>query len=200
MYASHLCSGSANIFQNVHDNLLQKSNLPFFSIGDCPPLSPIGISTATSIPDPTPFNVNRKTVSCETSETTASDINFAVFKNSETLDGDVNLAVSSLLTHVRNSVQTENASTQNQISNIQLAEQNISNAANDSFHSVGEEPSPCHQQHALETVEMEAPVNETFSSFISGNYPAAGQRALTNEASNLGISCLNTRGTCRVSK
>ena len=53
MYASHMCAGSEYIFQSALDHLLQKNNLPSFSIGDCPLLSPIGIATASSNPDPT---------------------------------------------------------------------------------------------------------------------------------------------------
>ena len=55
MYASHVCSGSMDIFKIVLDHLLQKNSLPYFSIGDCPLLSPIGMSISTSIPDPTPL-------------------------------------------------------------------------------------------------------------------------------------------------
>ena len=82
---------------------------PYFSIGNCPPSTPIGISSATSIPDPAPYSDKRMTALCGTSETTAADVNFTALENSETPDADVNLAVSSLLTHVRNSVQTRNS-------------------------------------------------------------------------------------------
>ena len=50
-----------------------------------------------------------------TSEISPADANFVASKTSATLDADVNLAVSSLLAPVRNSVWTENLFTQNQI-------------------------------------------------------------------------------------
>ena len=66
MYASHIiCAGSADTFQGVLNHLLQKNNLPSFSIGDCPPFSPTGISTTSSNPhsesNNTPFISNSKT-------------------------------------------------------------------------------------------------------------------------------------------
>ena len=200
MYASHVCAGSAENFQSALDHLLQKNKLPSFSIGDCPPLSPIGISTTTSNPhsesNNTPFPGN--------SEIHAA-VSPAASETYETPAADIDLAVSSLLTHVRNSVQTENSPSPNQISqsshspntdphrstevslqqtpasspqlddqnqisqlshppnadlhrsigatlqqtptsSMQPEDQNSSNAANDTFHSVGEEPSPSHQQ------------------------------------------------------
>ena len=52
VYGSHVCAGSADSFQSALDNILQKKSLPSFSIGDCPPISPIGFATATSSPNP----------------------------------------------------------------------------------------------------------------------------------------------------
>ena len=81
----------------------KKKYLPSFFFGGCPTLSPIGISTATSNPlyecNNTPFPSNSKT-----SETSAA-VNLAALETSVTPAADIDLAVSSLLTHVRNSVQ-----------------------------------------------------------------------------------------------
>ena len=104
MYASHVCAGLAENFQSALDHLLQKNNLPSFSIGDCPPLSPIGFSTSTSNPHSesksTPFPGNFETPAV---------VNHAASETSETpVPDDIHLTVSSLLTRVRNSVQTEN--------------------------------------------------------------------------------------------
>ena len=52
MYASHVCAGSADKFRSALDHLLQKKSLPPFSIRDFPPISPIGIATVSSNPDP----------------------------------------------------------------------------------------------------------------------------------------------------
>ena len=121
MYASHMCSRSEDILQNVLNHLLQKKNsLPSFSIGDRPLILAIGISTATSISDTAPLNDNRMTAPCRTSETTAAVVNFTTSESSETFDADINLAVSSNLPHVRNSVQTENSSIQNHAPNTDL--------------------------------------------------------------------------------
>ena len=105
------------MFQNVPVQLLQKkSNLSSSSIGDCPPISPIGLSTATSNPNPTPFNDNRMTAAYGTSETPALDVNFAGSETSETLESNANLAVFSLISHVRNRVHTESSFIQNETS------------------------------------------------------------------------------------
>ena len=48
MYASYVRSCSVDIFQKVLVHLLQKNEIQSLSIGDCPPLSPIGIPTTTS--------------------------------------------------------------------------------------------------------------------------------------------------------
>ena len=82
IYAGHVCSGSADIFQNVLDHFLQRNDLPSFSIGDCPPLSLTGIPNATSFTDPAPFHGNRMTAYCRLSETTAADVDFAACASS----------------------------------------------------------------------------------------------------------------------
>ena len=51
IYASLMCAGSQNIFQCSFDDLLQKNNLPSFSIGDCPQLLPISIAKLLLIPN-----------------------------------------------------------------------------------------------------------------------------------------------------
>ena len=50
IYSSLVFYGSADIFLNFLDHLLQINKMPSFSIGDCPPLSPLGISTTTPTP------------------------------------------------------------------------------------------------------------------------------------------------------
>ena len=119
-----------------------------------------------------------------TSESQAA-VTPAAFETSEKPDADIDLAVSSLLIHVRNSVQTEISPTPNQVSqssdspnadlhlsteaslyqtqasSLQLYDQNYSNSENDTFHSVVEESSPRNQQLvppiAQETTEIETP-------------------------------------------
>ena len=97
MYASHVCSSLLDIFQSVLSHLLQKiNNLTSLSIGDCPPLSPIGISNTTSNSDTessnTPLPCN-----CMTSKTSAPARNFHASENSETCGAGMDFAVSSLM-------------------------------------------------------------------------------------------------------
>ena len=96
--------------------------------------------------------------------------NFAASETSQTL---LLIHIFSLLTHVGSRVQSENSPTQNQTSQsshspitdlhrstdvtlrqtrestLQLENEYSSDAANENFHSVGEEPSPRHQQQVF---------------------------------------------------
>ena len=85
-------------------------------MGNCPPLSPVGIVTASCNPEADcsnpPLPRNNMTAASTTSET-LTDVNSVAQVTSEVPDADVSSAVASFLTHVRNS---ENPFTQNQIS------------------------------------------------------------------------------------
>ena len=61
---------------------------------------PVGFSNGTSNPDDTPLNGYRMTSAYVSSETPDADVIFAASRSSESLDADVNLAVSSLLAHL----------------------------------------------------------------------------------------------------
>ena len=112
-----MCSGAAYIFQSVLDHLLRKKNhLPYYSIGDRPPLPQVCISTATLNHDPTTFHGNGTTSASGTSGTSAAYVSFAASEASEIPGADVNFALFSLPVHVRNSVQIENPFTHKQIS------------------------------------------------------------------------------------
>ena len=65
---------------------------------------------------------------------------------------------------------TEVTLQQTSATSLQIDDQNSSNAANDTFHSVGVEPSLCHRQLvppiAHETTEIETPTNEDSSTSV----------------------------------
>ena len=210
--ALHQRTSASN--SSTHNEVCQPPPLPEI------PNASTTISNPHSESNNTPFHGN--------SETHAA-VNPAASETSETPAAHIDLAVSSLLTHVRNSVQTENSPSPNQISqsshspnadphrsievsvqqtptssqqlddqnqisqsshppntdldrsievtlqqtaasSLQLDDQNSSNAANDTFHSVGEEPSPRPQQLvppiALETTKFETPTNEASSADV----------------------------------
>ena len=135
------------------------------------------------------------------SETRTDVVNCAAPVTSEVPDADVSSAVSSFLTLVRKS---ENSFTQNQIcqsnhlpntelgrsiettlqqtpaSSRHLDNQNSSNAANDTFHSVGEEPSPHRQQLVPvtphDTTEMETSITEATSAIMLEDKSASQQQ------------------------
>ena len=110
MFTIHVCYVSNDIFQNVLDHILQENKLQSFSMGDCPSLSPIGISTTTSNPhsesNNAPFPGNSETPAAE---------NHAATETSKTPAADTDLEVPSLLTQVQNSFQTENSPSPNLI-------------------------------------------------------------------------------------
>ena len=170
-----------------------KNNSPSFSLGDGSPLSPVRISAATSNlgldSSLTSFHGNCVTASSETSETLPAYVNFAASENIEIPAADVNFAFSSLFTHIKSSVRTENYFTQNQscqsswssstypdrsvqvalqqiqASSQQLHWQNTSNTAIENFQLIGGEPTSRHQQrvpsYSLDTTVKEAWMNES---------------------------------------
>ena len=141
------------------------------------------------------------TAASATSETLTDVVSFAASEISEVPDADVSFAVSSFLTLVQNS---QNSFTQNQISKSNhspktehdqsiettlqqtpapsrhLDDQNSSNAVNDTFHSVGEQPSPHRQQLValapLDTTEMETSIAEASSTIMLEDKSASQQQ------------------------
>ena len=116
MYASHMCAGSADVFQSAIDHLLQKNNLPSFSV-DFLHIHQQVSQQFFSNPDPDssipPFPSINMTPASAMSETPADVVSFVASETSEVPAGVVSFAVSSLLTHVRNS---ENSTIKSQIS------------------------------------------------------------------------------------
>ena len=116
MYTSHVCSSSMYIFHSVFNHLLPKNILSSFYIGGCPQLSPIGISNATSNPDPDSSNApfpSRMTTVSAISESHVEDVNFDASETSEVPAPDIIFAFFSFLVYVQNS---EHSLTQHQSS------------------------------------------------------------------------------------